>query len=102
MTDIISIFNNQLNIDNLPIHQLINSLDTNSDNNNVNNVNNVNISITTAIYLLKEHMLYKAMFINDLLQCNITDFHKLVLTNYLTDLYSYINILSHFITVYQN
>lgn len=99
MTDIISIFNNQLNIDNFPIHLLINSLDTNSDK---NNVNNVNISITTAIYLLKEHMLCKTIFINDLLQYNITDFHKLVLTNYLTDLYSYINILSYFITVYQN
>ena len=96
MADIFSIFNNQLNIDNFPIHQLINSLDTNSDKNNVKN-----ISITTSIYLLKEHMLCKAMFINDLLQYNITDFHKLVLTNYLTDLYSYINFLSYIISVYQ-
>ena len=95
MADIISIFNNQLNIENLPIHKLINSLDANSDK------DNVNISITTSIYLLKEHMLCKAMFINDLLQYNITDFHKLVLTNYLTDLYSYINILSYIISVYQ-
>jgi len=118
MNDIISIFNNQLNIDNVPIHELIDILDSNDDNNqlNIDNVpidelidildsnddkNKHHISINTTLYLLKEHMLSKAMFINDLLQCSISQNHRIFLSSYITDLYTYINIISYIISVYQ-
>ena len=46
-------------------------------------------------------MLSKAMFINDLLQCSISQNHRIFLSSYITDLYTYINIISYIISVYQ-